>query len=277
MKLLRGHGLGNDYLILVDGPSITPELARAVCDRHTGVGSDGLLEPAIPVGTDYGVRIWNPDGSIAEKSGNGLRIFARWLHALRGAPDRFTIWTGHDAVSCICSPEHIRIDMGRVRAEAGSIDLAGKPFAVVFVNVGNPHCVHFPETTDLDGLPWRGWGAAIEKHPHFPNHTNVQFARVLGPHDLEARIWERGAGETQASGSSACAVVAAAVETGRIAPGTARVHMPGGTLDIHVENGRVALRGPAELVGEFTVFESYYPSLGIGSDSATSNETRKPT
>ncbi|MCA9573603.1 MAG: hypothetical protein KC656_37470, partial [Myxococcales bacterium] len=143
MKLLRGHGLGNDYLILIDGPPIEPAIARAICDRHTGVGSDGILEPTLPVGTDYGVRIWNPDGSVAEKSGNGLRIYARWLYALRGAPARFTIWTGHDAVRCECSPEAIQIDMGKVRAAPEVLELAGKPFDVVIVDVGNPHCVLF--------------------------------------------------------------------------------------------------------------------------------------
>jgi diaminopimelate epimerase len=263
MRLLRGHGLGNDYLILIDGPQMEPELARALCDRHIGVGSDGLLEPTLPVGTDYGVRIWNPDGSIAEKSGNGLRIYARWLHSLREAPDRFSIWTGHDVVHCECSAEAIRIDMGKVRTAAETLDLAGKSFDVVVVDVGNPHCVLFFETTDLDGLPWRGWGPAIEGHARFPNKTNVQFARVVGPHRIEARIWERGAGETQASGSSSCAIVAAAVATGRIEPGPATVVMPGGSLEVDVRDGRVTLTGPAELVGEFTVFESYYPSLGL--------------
>jgi len=263
MKLLRGHGLGNDYLILLDGPRITPELARAICDRHTGVGSDGILEPAIPVGAEYGVRIWNPDGSVAEKSGNGLRIFARWLHSRCEASDQFSIWTGHDVVHCECTEASIRIDMGRVSATPEVLDLAGKLFDVVVVNVGNPHCVLFPEGSTLDGLPWRGWGAAIEVHPRFDKHTNVQFARVTGPHTLEARIWERGAGETLASGSSSCAIVAAALQTGRIEPGPARVDMVGGSLDVVVADGRVSLIGPAELIGEFTVFEDYYPSLGI--------------
>ena len=264
MRLLRGHGLGNDYLILLDGPTIDERLAEAICNRHTGVGSDGILEPILPVGAEYGVRIWNPDGSIAEKSGNGLRIYARWLHQLRDAGERFSIWTGHDVVKCVCSADAIRIDMGKVRAAPETIDLAGTSFDVVVVDVGNPHCVHFlPDTQNLDGVPWRGWGRGLEVHPRFENRTNVQFARILGPHDVEARIWERGAGETQASGSSACAVVTAAVTTGRLASGPATVHMPGGTLQVEVVDGRVHLEGPAELVGEFQVFESYYGAMGI--------------
>ncbi len=264
MKLLRGHGLGNDYLILVDGPRMTPELARPVCNRHTGVGSDGILEPTLPVGTDYGVRIWNPDGSIAEKSGNGLRIFARWLHSLRGAKDTFTIWTGHDVVRCTCNPETIRVQMGRYTAEPEPLAFGGHTRSVVVVDVGNPHCVWFEDgNATLDSHPWRAWGSILESHPRFPKHTNVQFAKVLAPDRIEARIWERGAGETQASGSSTCAIVAAAFRTDRIPGPSAQVIMPGGTLDVVLDGDRVGLEGPAELVAEIAVLESYYGALGV--------------
>lgn len=248
MRLLRAHGLGNDYLVLEAGPALSPALVRALCDRHTGVGGDGVLEP-IDAGerASWGVRIWNPDGSVAEKSGNGLRIFARWLHSIRGAPARFTVWTGFDVVTCEVGRDDVTVEMGTARARPLDLTVDGQTFDAVGIDLGNPHCVCFFETSDLDGLPWRAWGRALEVHPTFPQRTNVQFARIVGPRRLEARIWERGAGETRASGSSACAIVAAAVATGRIAVGSAEVVMPGGSLQVDVDGaGRVVLTGPVE-------------------------------
>lgn len=250
MKLLRGHGLGNDYLILEHGAPLTPGAVRALCDRHTGVGADGVLEP-IDAGphAEYGVRIWNPDGSVAEKSGNGIRIFARWLRDERGAAAAFTVWTGTDRVACDVAPDAITVEMGMARATPIDLFVCGLHLEAVQIDLGNPHCVCFLDEPDLDALDWRAWGAELERHPLFPARTNVQFARVTGPREVEARIWERGAGETQASGSSACAIAAAAVATGRIAIGTVTVHMPGGALSIDVDGaGHVVLVGPAELL-----------------------------
>jgi diaminopimelate epimerase len=252
MRLVRSHGLGNDYLVLETGERLDPETVRAICDRHRGVGGDGILEPIPPVGADYGVNIWNPDGSHAEKSGNGLRIYARWL-ADGGAGPRFTIWTGHDVVSCDVGDETIVIAMGRARVSpAETLDVLGVPLRVIPVDLGNPHAVVFVES-DLDALPWRTWGPAIEGHVRFPAHTNVQFARVVAP-DVELRIWERGAGETLASGSSSCAVAAAAVATGRLAAGRIVARMPGGRLTIEVAaDGAVRLEGPVEVIGRIEI------------------------
>lgn len=262
MRLLRGHGLGNDYLVLEEGPALTPGMVRALCDRHTGVGSDGVLEPTPPGPCTYGVRIWNPDGSVAEKSGNGLRIFAQWLHHERGAPSRFTVWTGYAEVGCEVGRDAVTVQMGTARATPATLELADLTLGGVIIDLGNPHCVLFREEPELDALPWRTWGAAIERHPRFPQRTNVQFARVIGPRRLEARIWERGAGETQASGSSACAIVAAAVATGRIAIGTSQVTMPGGTLEVDVDGaGRVVLVGPVELVARITLLPAFEERL----------------
>ncbi|MBW1876994.1 MAG: diaminopimelate epimerase [Deltaproteobacteria bacterium] len=254
MRLARAHGLGNDYLVLEGGGPLTPELVRALCDRHRGVGADGVLEPRAAAGTLRGVRIWNPDGSIAEKSGNGLRIFAWWL-TTRGEPASCTLWTGTHEVRCRVRGTEVEVDMGPATFEdpvEALIQLGDGVRPAVVVSVGNPHCVLFVDAPDLDALPWREWGAELETHPRFPNRTNVQVARLRGDGGVEIRVWERGAGPTLASGSSACAVAAAAVETGRIAAGRVPVHMPGGTLQVSV-GPTLVLEGPVEQVGVFEV------------------------
>ena len=264
VRLWRAHGLGNDYLVLEDGPPLDATLARALCDRHRGVGGDGVLEPMPTTEADHGVRIWNPDGSVAEKSGNGLRIFARWLVERRGAVAAFTVHTGTDRVACRVGADEVQVEMGHptftpaevpVRAPAPLVDALLPDFArpVVVLSVGNPHCVVFVDE-ELDGLPWRAWGRALEVHPSFPNRTNVQIARVTGPRGVALRIWERGAGETLASGSSSCAVAAAGVRTGRLERGLITLEMPGGVLRVTVgEDDALLLAGPVEPVGRIEV------------------------
>jgi diaminopimelate epimerase len=247
MKLWRAHGLGNDYLVWESGVPLGASQVVALCDRHRGVGADGVLEPLF--GAELGVRIWNPDGSIAEKSGNGLRILARWWVERRHAGPSFAIHTAGERVWCEVDPEGVRVEMGRaeVRFEERVFDPPG--VSVTAISVGNPHAVVFRDEP-LDELPWRAWGAALERDPAFPQRTNVQIASVRGPADIAARVWERGAGETLASGSSACAVVAAALATGRIAPGRVTVTMPGGSLEVSIDaHYQLVLRGPVEPVG----------------------------
>jgi diaminopimelate epimerase len=253
VRLVRAHGLGNDYLVLEDGGPLDAGRVRALCDRHTGVGGDGILEPMTPVGADYGVRIWNPDGSVAEKSGNGLRIYARWLRD-GGAAERFTVWTGYDVVTCDVGDASIAVQMGRARVGQGVLlAIGGGKLPIVPVDIGNPHAVVFRDGS-LDALPWRAWGRELETHKQFPNRTNVQIAAVRGSREVEIRIWERGAGETSASGSSSCAVAAAAVATGRLSPGVIMVHMPGGTLHVAVSAELdVVLDGPVEVIGRIEV------------------------
>ncbi len=247
MVLVRGHGLGNDYLVLADGPTLSADAVRQLCDRHTGVGSDGLLEPTPGGDCDYGVRIWNPDGSIAEKSGNGLRIFARWLRD-GGAPAQFTIWTGHDAVRCDVSDTTITIDMGTANFHSPGEELVGGVQGTV-LDVGNPHFVSFSDVPD-----WHATGAMLEVHERFADRTNVQFAQIIDRQTVHIRIWERGAGVTSASGSSSCAAAAAGVRTGRLDFGRITVTMAGGELFVTVfENMAVALEGPVEMVGTITV------------------------
>lgn len=267
MTLWRAHGLGNDYLVLESGPPMDARRVRALCDRHRGVGGDGVLEPHPTHLADYGVTIWNPDGSIAEKSGNGLRIFARWLLDERGAPSRFTLHTGACSVRCEQLDGRIRVEMGRASQQPSDLPLdSAEPWlahplsldadtvAVTAVSMGNPHAVVFSDDPDLDALPWKRWGAHLETHPAFPNRTNVQVAHVSADSRLTLRIWERGAGWTLASGSSACAVTVAAILTGRLSPGSHIAHMEGGELRVHVTSDLdVTLEGPVEVVGRVQV------------------------
>lgn len=269
MRLWRAHGLGNDYLVLEEGPPLDAALVVALCDRHHGVGGDGVLEPVETTAADHGVRIWNPDGSTAEKSGNGLRIFAHWLSRRRDRGDRFSVHTGTDRVDCEVEGDQVRVAMGTARFEVGrsptrpsrvgaALAVGGTTLSVVAVDLGNPHCVVFREEPDLDALPWRDWGGALERHSAFPNRTNVQVARVLDRSTAEARVWERGAGATLASGSSACAVAAAGVRQGLLDAGEITVRMPGGALFVRVEvDLEVHLRGPVEAIGVVEVAPSW--------------------
>jgi diaminopimelate epimerase len=247
--LTRSHGLGNDYLVAdpVELPfSVTPERVRLLCDRHFGVGSDGLLL----LDGSLGVRIFNPDGSEAEKSGNGLRIFGRWLFSTGRAPsDRFTVQTrGGAAAIEIGDGQDVTVDMGKpiFRDELTTLDVDGDQLDIVALSMGNPHCVIFRDGLDVTEL--RRLGPLVERHAAFPQRTNVQLVRPLNAQSLELLIWERGAGETQASGSSSCAAVAAAHRAGRVDRDvTAR--MPGGELFIRIDpGGNLWLRGPVEEV-----------------------------
>ncbi len=270
LRLRKYHGLGNDYLVLEAGGPVDAALARALCARHRGVGADGVLEPLGPAGDGaFGLRIWNPDGSVAEKSGNGLRIFARWLVDRRGAPADLRVAPPGGVVRCRVDDAAITVEMGRATFDPAAIPAArpllreaieveGARLRVTAVGVGNPHCVVFLDDvagagTDLDALPWRAWGRQLERSPLFPNRTNVQFVAVRDRATLEIRIWERGAGETEASGSSACAVAAAAARLGR-ADREVRVLAPGGALAVRVgEDFALTLRGPVAEVAAVEV------------------------
>lgn len=230
MRFWRAHGLGNDYLVLETGDALPPALVRAICDRNTGVGSDGILEP-IP-GDPWRVRIHNPDGSEAEKSGNGLRIFARWLVDRRDAGPVFHVETAGGRVRCHVG-EEVRVEMGAARI-VGVETLGG--LEVTRVDVGNPHAVHL-------GIPedWPLRGATIERS--VPGRTNVQFVEVRDG-VAHARIWERGAGHTRSSGSSACAIATVCVARGLLTS-PVLVRMEGGDLRV-VVGDEVEIEGPVE-------------------------------
>lgn len=258
--LTKSHGLGNDYLVVdpADLPfAVTPARVRLLCDRHYGVGSDGLLL----LDGELSLRIVNPDGSEAEKSGNGLRIFAKWLYDTgRVRSERFTIRTpgGSGAVEIEAEGGRARVvtvNMGQphFREDLSEIEVGGEQMAVVALSIGNPHCVIPRAYLDITDL--RHFGPLIENHPAFENRTNVQLARAVARDHVELLIWERGAGETQASGTSACAVVAALGKLGQVdANVEVTASMPGGDLSIRIgPDGALWMRGPVEEVAQITL------------------------
>jgi diaminopimelate epimerase len=254
-EFVKSHGLGNDYLVIDPARTsvpLTPRNIRLICDRNRGVGSDGILAVTASHGGDFGVRIYNPDGTEAEKSGNGLRIFAKYLydHGYTRL-ERFTIDTPGGRVTAALTLDagrvtRVCVDMGRavINRSLTHLDVAGARLDVTALSVGNPHCVTF--VPDLGAIDVFRLGPLIEKHPAFPQKTNVQFAQVLDRSHVKALIWERGAGHTLASGSSSCAVVAACLDRGLV-DREVSVQMEGGDLQIHVgEDGEIEMEGPVE-------------------------------
>ncbi|QMU55999.1 MAG: diaminopimelate epimerase [Candidatus Mycalebacterium zealandia] len=267
---VKSHGLGNDYIVLEEKSlsfKLTPEAARLLCDRNLGIGSDGILLLVESGKSDFGLKIFNPDGSEAEKSGNGLRIFAKFLRDYKHTnSDSFSVETPGGIVRAEIQSENgpvsfIKVEMGKAVFDAAEIPVSGgfsgdvvgekieadgKRFEFTAVSIGNPHCVIFTEKPSETQT--RQFGPALENHEFFPNRTNVQFARAAAENLLEIFIWERGAGYTLASGSSSCAAAAAAVKNG-LCENRLTVSMPGGTLDIEVGTDfEIRMTGPAEEV-----------------------------
>jgi diaminopimelate epimerase len=254
MKLSKWQALGNDYLLVEQAEltqPLTADRVRQLCDYHYGVGSDGLLEIASSDGARAELRIWNPDGSTAELSGNGVRIVAAWL-ARRSGAKRVTISVESREVEAVIGVDgNIELDVGQVDVgETETLDLDDEQVEFTPVSVGNPHAVvrHEPEHDELVRL-----GPLIERHARFPDRTNVQLVRVDGTHDLTVGVWERGAGETLSSGTSSVAAAAAAVANGWC-ESPVHVHLPGGALLVELdEHGGARLTGPAEEIGRVEV------------------------
>jgi diaminopimelate epimerase len=285
IPFVKGHGLGNDYLVIDAADlagSLTPRQVTRICDRNWGVGSDGILLLVPPWdGADFGLRILNPDGSEAEKSGNGLRIFAKYLHDHgRVKRETFTVATKGGRVECRCHVDNERVHLvtvelghctfvapeipmnGPEREVVGvPLQVDGETFLVTAVSVGNPHCVIF--TDRLDEAIVRRFGPMVEHHPAFPNRTNVQWARVASRGTVDILIWERGAGFTLASGSSSSAVACAAVKNSLCDHGPVTVRMPGGTLSVEVRpDWSIRLQGPVEEVCTGTFSLDLMDALG---------------
>jgi diaminopimelate epimerase len=253
---VKSHGLGNEYIVF-DQTAINFELTKEriiqLCNIHVGIGSDGILLKAPTVKADFGLRILNPDGSEAEKSGNGLRIFAKYLfdYGFTGK-HQFTIDTLGGVVTAHIlelidgKAFMIRVDIGKANFRSAEIpvtfsmeecfnepvSIAGNEYYFHCVSVGNPHCVVLREELDEEEI--RQVGTLIENHPMFPNRINVQFVKVISRDVVEALIWERGAGFTQASGSSSSAIAAVLVKKG-LTNRTIAVRMPGGALKLEVD------------------------------------------
>jgi diaminopimelate epimerase len=258
---VKGHGLGNDYIV-VDGERfgipLTPERVRLLCHRNLGLGSDGVLEMRRR-GDHFSARIWNPDGSEAERSGNGLRIAAKFLsdHGYTSEPT-FVIDTVAGPVQAEVSRRlgrvhSVRLEMGRAKIDRAvkSLPVEGRRLDVTVVSVGNPHCVIFGEPLTRERL--FELGPLVERHASFPERINVQLAAAESRSRARMLVWERGAGHTLASGTSACAVATACFDRGLI-DGTVSVLMEGGQLEVEVgPDLDLIMTGPVEEVYEGTL------------------------
>ncbi len=253
---VKSHGLGNDYFTLNEAElsfSLNEKNIQLLCDVHYGIGSDGILLKVASSKADFGLKIFNPDGSEAEKSGNGLRIFAKYLYDYGHSSGKiFTIETPGGVVTAEISGEtngkanRVKVDMGKANFNSHQVpvlcdetecldhplNMIDETYLINCVSVGNPHCVVV--CTKLTKAEILKHGAEIENHPMFPNRINVQFAKVISRNEVEILIWERGAGYTLASGSSSCAVAAVMVKKG-LTDRKMTLKMPGGTLQIEID------------------------------------------
>jgi len=254
MRFTKMHGVGNDFIIFdpgeVEGAGL-PNLARRVCDRHFGVGADGILVPAPSEVADLKMVYLNSDGSPSEMCGNGLRCLARYARDFEIIDnDSLTVETGAGVKKVVLHENgSSRVDMGAPGFDS-EVELYG--FAFLRVSMGNPHAVAFlGSEEEVEALDLKTVGSTVEKNPLFPERTNVEFAYPRGRREVRMRIWERGVGETLASGSGSCATAAAAIRTGLVESPVA-MRLDGGTVEIswEGEGEPVYMTGPAEYVCE---------------------------
>jgi diaminopimelate epimerase len=277
MKFFKYHALGNDYLVIdpQDWPSpLTPLQIKVICHRNFGVGSDGiLLGPLQSDRARFALRIFNPDGSEAEKSGNGLRIFSRYLwDRQRVKTEEFDIQTPGGVVKArvLDSGKTVRVEMGQVSFRSDRIPVTGPPrevinekiavggrtFTFCGATIGNPHCVIL--LPEISAELARQYGPLLETDAHFPKRTNVQFLKVLDRKNIQIEIWERGAGNTLASGSSSSAAAAVAHKLGFCDP-SITVLMPGGKISIEIgDDFSILMTGPVTKISEGTLSEEIF-------------------
>ena len=275
MEFLKYHALGNDYLVSTsEHPDfskneLTSEQVRKICHRNFGLGSDGILVGGKDdSGNCFTLKIYNPDGSTAEKSGNGLRIFARslWDRKLVNQ-SKFKIVTSGGIVSAQVdsSGQSVTVEMGSVSFQSNiipgtgkgrevlneTLEINGEKLTFCSATIGNPHCVVLHRTISAEET--LRLGPLIETHPSFPNRTNVQFLEVLNRNTIRIEIWERGAGYTLASGSSSCAAASVAHRLG-LCDAEIAVLMPGGQIDITIsENYNIIMKGSVTRIGKMTL------------------------
>ncbi|MBN2009773.1 diaminopimelate epimerase [candidate division KSB1 bacterium] len=277
MTFYKYHALGNDYIVMnpaETGSELTTQEIQTICHRNFGVGSDGILwGPSESTACDFALRIYNPDGSEAEKSGNGLRIFSRYLYDHGFVTEKpFTVQTLGGNVRCQIQQagKQVEVEMGTVSFHSDKIPVAGAPreminesiqvgdttFRYCAATIGNPHCVILPD--EISEAMARKYGPLIETDPRFPNRTNVQFLKVLDRNNIQIEIWERGAGYTLASGSSSSAAASVARKLG-LCDNNITVHSPGGVLKIAIgENYAITMTGPVTRVSEGEIFEEMF-------------------
>jgi len=271
-SFVKSHGLGNEYIVF-DSKLISFDInesnIKKICNVHYGIGSDGILLKIPSNKADFGLKIFNPDGSEAEKSGNGLRVFSKFLYDYKLSKNKnFTVETKGGIVHASViefknkRAKIIKIDMGKAIFDSVSIPVQiNKPecmdeiltledttFSINCVSVGNPHCVILRNTLNIDEI--KKYGPQIENNKLFPRRINVQFAKVLNEKEVEILIWERGAGFTLASGSSSCAVASVLHKKGLIQP-TVKIKMLGGTLTIGIDKSwNLTMTGEVKQIAE---------------------------
>ena len=286
MQFWKYHALGNDYLVLDPATlpaALTEDQTKVICHRNFGVGSDGILLGPLPSQTaQFGLRIFNPDGSEAEKSGNGLRIFSRYLWDRKLVSDgEFAIETPGGVVKSQVfeGGGMVRVEMGKVRFWSDQIPVTGdrrevisetleangRSFQYCAATIGNPHCV-LP-LAEVTANFAKQFGPAIETHANFPKRTNVQFLKVIDRGNIQIEIWERGAGYTLASGSSSSAAAAVSHKLG-LCDRSITVHMPGGKLAIEIRDDYdILMTGPVTKVCEGNIaqeaFSTRLPQLKL--------------
>jgi diaminopimelate epimerase len=297
IRFVKMQGLGNDF-VMVDclETSLPPEeklpaLSEAVCDRHFGVGGDGLIFILPDEAADYRMRMFNPDGSESEMCGNGIRCFGKYLFDIGAAKGEISVATAKglqlielQEAQMGATTIKVRVDMGMPRLQRSQIPMTPAPnttngnadghvvneplevdgatYRITAVSMGNPHVVIFVD--DVESVPLKELGLQIEHHEAFPERTNVHFVQVLGPQKLWVRHWERGAGDTLACGTGACASVVAAALNNKISGASRRAiaHLPGGDLDIEwAANNHVYMTGPATTVFEGVLARGVMKSL----------------
>jgi carbamoyl-phosphate synthase large subunit len=260
VRFAKMHSCGNDYIFIenFDEAITCPEsLCVSLCDRHYGIGADGIVLIERSRVADAKMRSYNRDGSEGKMAGNNIRCVGKYLYDkgyVRSECVSIETMSGVHALRLFLRDgkvSSVSVDMGRARCEEKALTVDGKAYDTVCVDVGNPHCVVFCD--GIDGLDLAAVGPKFEHHEAFPDRTNTEFVRVVNPTTLRLRVWERGSGETLACGTGACAAVAAAVERGLCAAGTdVTVKLLGGDLTVNCTPEKLTLTGSAVLVFEGT-------------------------
>ena len=273
---IKGHGLGNEYIVFDQDQirfQLTPSTIQKLCNINFGIGSDGILLKVPSSKADFGFRVFNPDGSEAEKSGNGLRIFCKFLWDYGYTTNKqFTVETKGGLVSASIEKTDARNKANLVTVDMGSptfktreipaifpseeiiaekMGFGGREYEINCVSMGNPHCTIIRDTLDINEI--KSIGSIIENHSMFPNRINLQFAKIKSRSEVEILIWERGAGFTLASGSSSCAVSSVLYKRGLI-DNKVTIKMLGGELRIEIQdNWNIRMTGPVRQICEGTL------------------------
>lgn len=272
MKFVKMHGAGNDFVVIDGAKEQIPEeqfpaIARHACDRHLGIGGDGIILVLPSRVANFRMRMFNPDSSEAEMCGNGIRCFAKYLYDRKMHTDVIMSVETLGGVKTLKlnaaggKVQTVRVDMGEpklLRSEipmkgtagdkviAEPLKVSGKKFEITCVSMGNPHCVTFVD--HVDEFPVEKLGPEVENHPSFPQRTNVEFVEILNQQEIKMRVWERGAGETLACGTGACASAVASMLNDKVQR-KVTVHLRGGDLFIEwLGDNKVFMTGPAEEV-----------------------------